>query len=76
TGYYKAGAPAQVPVAAPIKNLLDEPIFNAAKTDAMKAVAEDVRIPQALRDEITGSPERSLQGLHAMKVAIDAQIKK
>lgn len=76
TGYYKAGAPAQAPVAAPIKNLLDEPIFSAAKTDAMKAIAEDVRIPQNLRDQIAESPERSLQGLHAMKTAIDAQLKK
>lgn len=76
TGYYKAGAPAQAPVAAPIKNLLDEPIFSAAKTDAIKAIKEDVRIPQNLRDQITESPERSLQGLHAMKTAIDAQIKK
>jgi len=76
TGYYKQGAPAQAPISAPIKNLVDEPIFNAAKTDAMKAVAEDVRIPQSLRDEIAASPERSLQGLHAMKTAIDAQLKK
>lgn len=76
TGYYKAGTPAQVPVSGAIKNLLGEPIFNAAKADAMKAIAEDVRIPQSLRDEIASSPERSLQGLHAMKTAIDAQLKK
>lgn len=76
TGYYKAGAPAQAPVSGAIKNLLGEPIFNAAKADAMKAIAEDVRIPQNLREEIAASPERSLQGLHAMKTAIDAQLKK
>jgi hypothetical protein len=76
TGYYKQGAAAQMPISAPIKDLIKEPIFSAAKTDAMKAIAEDVRIPQSMRDEIAASPERSLQGLHAMKTAIDAQLKK
>jgi hypothetical protein len=76
TGYYKPGTYQQVPLSPAIKNLTSEPIFNAAKTDAMRAIAEDVRIPQSMRDEISADPARSLQGLHAMKEAIDAQLKK
>ena len=75
TGYFKPGEYRQTPISPEIKALTDNSMFRAAASEASNAIKDDIRVPKEVADQIAASPERSLQGLHAMKVAIDEQLK-
>lgn len=74
-GYYAPSTPKPIPLPKAIEALVDEPLFKAAEKTAANAINTDVRIPMSQRQSISESPAKTLQGLHAMKKAIDEQIK-
>lgn len=74
-GYYKPAPPLSPKLPPAVAKLADEPIMSAAAKDAAEVIRIDPRISDQLRQEIGANPLMSTQGLHAMKEAIEAQIK-
>jgi len=74
-GYFKPPIPLTPQLPPSIQALSSEPIMLSAAREAADVIRIDPKIPDALRTTLTDNPMGSAQGLHAMKLAIEAQLK-
>ena len=74
TGYQAAGATNKIPMKISLSSIANEPIMKDAAKDAAGVIRNDSNLTTSMRDSLTGNPMDSLQGLHAMKIAIDNQL--